>query len=126
VIHRHRHVSQFPRARSRTAWPAGKQPGRQRDKPPASVKNLIKPFGRLGRWPFLAMTQLRDMPRVAGYLAGKRPDTHPARGHKPLKFVTELAHAARTNHVWLFAVCRHLLPVYLCRGTPSRLRPPNG
>src|SRR5260221_3681543 len=59
VLDRHRYVFHFPRASSRTAYPAGEQPRRQGSKPPASVENIIKPLSRLRGWPVLAMTQLR-------------------------------------------------------------------
>jgi hypothetical protein len=81
MIHRDGNVPELRGAISRTASPAGRRPGRQGDKRPASAKNLISPPGGLRGCPFLAVTQLRDMARVAGYLAGNLPDAYPALGH---------------------------------------------
>ncbi len=81
MIRRHGNIPEFRSARSRTASPAGRRPGRQGDKRPASVKNLIKPPGSLRGCPFLAVTQLRDMTCVARHLAGKLPHAYPALGH---------------------------------------------
>jgi hypothetical protein len=81
MIHWHGNVPELRGAISRTASPAGRRPDRQGDKRPASAKNLIKPPGGLRGCPFLAVTQLRDMPRVAGYLAGKLSDAYSALGH---------------------------------------------
>src|SRR5215471_7294848 len=74
-LYPHRRIGKSPAGRQRAVGPARNRTRRQRGEHPTSVENLIEPPGRLRRWPLLATTQLRNMPRVTRNPSTEFPDT---------------------------------------------------